>query len=63
MEVSPLLANDPKTTIDRIGAFKTGETADLFVKIPGTPARAAAIEAAICAGVPVNVTLLFSDDM
>ena len=34
--------------------------ANLFVKIPGTPAGVPAIEEAIFAGVPINVTLLFS---
>ena len=61
MEVSPLLANDTKTTID--AALRIHEQADrpnLYVKIPGTPAGVPAIEAAIFAGVPVNVTLLFS---
>src|SRR5207245_9488228 len=33
---------------------------NLFIKIPGTPEGLPAIEAAIFAGVPVNVTLLFS---
>src|SRR5580692_10913797 len=33
---------------------------NLFIKIPGTPAGVPAIEEAIFAGVPVNVTLLFS---
>jgi transaldolase len=61
MEVSPLLANDTKTTID--AALRIHEQANrpnLYVKIPGTPAGVPAIEAAIFAGVPVNVTLLFS---
>jgi transaldolase len=61
MEVSPLLANDTKTTID--AALRIHEQANrpnLYIKIPGTPAGVPAIEAAIFAGVPVNVTLLFS---
>ena len=33
---------------------------NLFIKIPGTPEGLPAIEEAIFAGVPVNVTLLFS---
>ena len=33
---------------------------NLLIKIPGTPEGVAAIEASIAAGVPVNVTLLFS---
>jgi transaldolase len=61
MEVSPLLANDTKTTIDAaLRIFKQANRPNLYVKIPGTPAGVPAIEAAIFAGVPVNVTLLFS---
>ena len=33
---------------------------NLFIKIPGTPAGIPAIEESIFAGVPINVTLLFS---
>jgi transaldolase len=63
MEVSPLLANDTKTTIDAaLRIHKQANRPNLYVKIPGTPAGVPAIEAAIFAGVPVNVTLLFSHD-
>ena len=61
MEVSPLLANDTKTTIEAaLRIHKQADRPNLYVKIPGTPAGLPAIEAAIFAGVPVNVTLLFS---
>jgi transaldolase len=63
MEVSPLLANDTKATIEaakRIHAL--ADRPNLYVKIPGTPEGVPAIEEAIFAGVPVNVTLLFSRD-
>jgi transaldolase len=61
MEVSPLLANDTKTTIDAaLLIHKQANRPNLYIKIPGTPAGVPAIEAAIFAGVPVNVTLLFS---
>jgi transaldolase len=61
MEVSPLLANDTKGTIDAaLRIHKQAGRPNLYVKIPGTAAGAPAIEAAIFAGVPVNVTLLFS---
>src|ERR1700722_17590982 len=61
MEVSPLLANDTKTTIDAaLRIHKQANRPNLYVKIPGTPAGVPAIEAAIFAGVPINVTLLFS---
>jgi transaldolase len=59
--VSPLLANDTKTTIDAaLRIHKQADRPNLYIKIPGTPAGVPAIEAAIFAGVPVNVTLLFS---
>jgi transaldolase len=61
MEVSPLLANDTKTTIAAaLRIHKQANRPNLYVKIPGTPAGVPAIEEAIFAGVPVNVTLLFS---
>src|SRR5579883_666228 len=61
MEVSPLLAADTAGTI--AAAKEISQAAarpNLFVKIPGTPEGVPAIEEAIFAGVPVNVTLLFS---
>ncbi len=61
MEVSPLLADDAKTTLDAARSIhRLADRPNLYVKIPGTPAGASAIEEAIFAGVPVNVTLLFS---
>ena len=61
MEVSPLLAND---TMKSIAAAKQihreAQRPNLFVKIPGTREGVAAIEESIFAGVPINVTLLFS---
>jgi transaldolase len=61
LEVSPLLAHDTKSTI---GAAKElhaqAQRPNLFIKIPGTREGLPAIEEAIFAGVPVNVTLLFS---
>jgi transaldolase len=61
LEVSPLLAYDAQATIaeaKRLHA-KAGRP-NLFIKIPGTREGLPAIEAATFAGVPVNVTLLFS---
>jgi transaldolase len=61
LEVSPLLAYDPKGTVD--SAKKLHADAgrpNLFIKIPGTRAGLPAIEQAVFSGVPVNVTLLFS---
>jgi transaldolase len=61
MEVSPLLAEDTKGTIAAaLRIHKQADRPNLFVKIPGTPAGIAAIEESIFAGVPINVTLLFS---
>jgi transaldolase len=61
MEISPLLADDTAGSI--AAAAKIHAQADrpnLFVKIPGTAAGVPAIEESIFAGVPINVTLLFS---
>lgn len=61
MEVSPLLADDTKGTIEAANNIhKAADRPNLYVKIPGTKAGVAAIEASIFAGIPVNVTLLFS---
>ena len=61
LEVSPLLADDTKATIDSAVALHAKARRDnLFIKIPGTPAGIPAIEEAIYRGVPINVTLLFS---
>ncbi|HEX7340317.1 MAG TPA: transaldolase [Rhodanobacteraceae bacterium] len=61
MEVSPLIASDTAATIDAAAAIHhQADCENLFVKIPGTPEGVPAIEESIFAGVPVNVTLLFS---
>jgi transaldolase len=61
MEVSPLLANDTQGTIDAaLRIHRQANRPNLYVKIPGTPAGVPAIESAIFAGIPINVTLLFS---
>jgi transaldolase len=61
MEVSPLLANDTKPTLEAARSIhRLADRPNLYVKIPGTAAGVPAIEEAIFAGVPVNVTLLFS---
>jgi transaldolase len=61
LEVSPLLAHDTKTTLAVAKDLhaRAGRP-NLFIKIPGTPEGLPAIEEAIFAGVPINVTLLFS---
>ena len=61
LEVSPLLAADTRGTIEAaVRLHRSAARSNLFIKIPGTPAGIPAIEEAIFAGVPVNVTLLFS---
>ena len=61
LEVSPLLAYDTATTIKVAKDLYTrGGRPNMFIKIPGTKEGLPAIEEAIFAGVPVNVTLLFS---
>jgi transaldolase len=61
LEVSPLLANDAATTLSEAKDLHArASRPNLFIKIPGTQEGLPAIEEAIFAGVPVNVTLLFS---
>jgi transaldolase len=61
MEVSPLLAADTAGSLDAARQIHDqGNCPNLFVKIPGTPEGVPAIEEAIFAGIPINVTLLFS---
>ena len=61
LEVSPLLADDAEETIlASARLYARAKRPNLFIKIPGTPAGLTAIEETIFAGVPVNVTLLFS---
>jgi transaldolase len=62
IEVSPMVSHDTASTIaaakDLHGRAKRP---NVFIKIPGTAEGLPAIEEAIFAGIPVNVTLLFSD--
>jgi transaldolase len=61
LEVSPLLAHDTASTIAAAkGLHGRAGRPNLFIKIPGTKEGLPAIEEAIFAGIPVNVTLLFS---
>jgi transaldolase len=61
LEVSPLLADDTARTVQAAAQLHAaGARGNLFIKIPGTPAGIPAIEESIFAGVPINVTLLFS---
>jgi transaldolase len=61
LEVSPLLAYDTKTTLaEARDLHSRAARRNLYIKIPGTKEGLPAIEEAIFAGVPINVTLLFS---
>lgn len=61
LELSPLLAYDAaKSTAEAKRLHAAAERPNFFIKIPGTPQGIPAIEESIFAGVPINVTLLFS---
>jgi transaldolase len=61
LEVSPVLAHDADATLAAARVlFRRGGKPNLFIKIPCTAEGLPAIEETIFAGVPVNVTLLFS---
>jgi len=61
LEVSPLLAHDTASTLAAAKELHArAKRPNLFIKIPGTKEGLPAIEEAIFAGVPINVTLLFS---
>jgi transaldolase len=61
LEVSPLLAHDTASTLAAAKDLSArAARSNLFIKIPGTKEGLPAIEEAIFAGIPINVTLLFS---
>ena len=63
IEVSPLLAYDTENTIKAAKSIhKMVDRPNAFIKIPGTPEGLPAIEQAIAAGIPINITLLFSPE-
>ena len=63
LEVSPLLAYDTATTVKvAMALHERAARSNLLIKIPGTKEGLPAIEESIAAGVPINVTLLFSAD-
>jgi transaldolase len=63
LEVSPLLAYDTRTTLAVAKSLHgRARRPNLLIKIPGTREGLPAIEEAIFAGVPINVTLLFSPE-
>jgi len=61
LEVSPLLAYDTASSLEAARSLHSrAGLPNLFIKIPGTKEGLPAIEEAIFAGIPINVTLLFS---
>jgi transaldolase len=63
LEASPFLAYDAKSTIAAVKQLHArAARPNLFIKIPGTREGLSAIEESIFAGIPINVTLLFSHD-
>src|SRR6266478_6523728 len=63
LEVSPLLAhNTPSTLAEAKGIFARANSPNPLIKIPGTKEGLPAIEETIFAGIPINVTLLFSPE-
>src|SRR5215475_6033722 len=63
LEVPPALAYDATKTLSAAKElFARADRPNVFIKIPGTKEGLQAIEEAIFAGVPINVTLLFSAD-
>ena len=63
LEVSPELAYDTDATVAQAAALHArADRPNVYIKIPGTPEGLPAIERTIHAGIPVNVTLLFSSE-
>jgi transaldolase len=63
LEVSPKLAYDAASTLAAAKELRArAARPNVFIKIPGTQEGLPAIEEAIYAGIPINVTLLFSRD-
>jgi len=61
LEVSPKLADETQATIEQAARLHgEAQRENLFIKIPGTTAGLPAIEESIFAGIPINITLLFS---
>ncbi len=61
LEVSPLLAFETARSVRAaVDLHQRAGRQNLFIKIPGTEQGLSAIEEATFAGIPVNVTLLFS---
>jgi len=64
LEVSPLLASDTAMTVSEAKRlFTRVARPNLMVKIPATPEGIPAIEQAIAAGININVTLIFNNEV
>jgi transaldolase/glucose-6-phosphate isomerase len=64
LEVSPLLARDTAGTVaEAKRLFARLGRPNVMIKIPATPEGIPAIEEAIAAGININVTLIFSNDV
>ncbi len=61
IEVSPGVANDTAGTVEEARRlWHTVNRPNLMVKVPGTPAGAAAVQQLLTEGINVNITLLFA---
>jgi transaldolase len=61
LEVSPYLAHDTLGTMQEARRlYNAVDRANVFIKIPGTPAGVPAIEEMLYEGIPINITLLFA---
>ena len=61
LEVSPLLANDTKATIEEAKKlFARLNRPNVMIKVPATPAGLPAIEELLFSGLNINITLIFA---
>jgi transaldolase/glucose-6-phosphate isomerase len=64
LEVSPLLANDTKATIEEAKKlFAHLNRPNVMIKVPGTPAGLPAVEELLFSGLNINITLIFAVDV
>lgn len=64
LEVSPLLANDTKATIEEAKKlFAHLNRPNVMIKVPATPAGLPAIEELLFSGLNINITLIFAVDV
>lgn len=61
LEVSPALAHNTEETVEEARRlFRALDRTNVMIKIPATPEGFPAIRQVVAAGIPVNVTLIFS---